>query len=156
MKIYKKNVLCRCLICLLSVMLLCGCGSAARQVDVVKLADDLKSQGSFEDELNDLKTEMFTPLFSIDTSLIANHKSYINSGVTAEAIVVVECKDANGAKTVEQAFKDYVGTNAQMYRSYNPKEADKLDNAVIKVIGDKYVVLCVSGDSGKAKEIIDK
>lgn len=159
MKIFKRRILGRCAASLLALMMVCtwaGCKETAREVNVNELADSLKTQGTFDDELNELKTEMLTPLFSVDTALIASQKSYINSGVTAEAIVVVECKDADGAAKVEAAFKNYVKANADMYRSYNPTEADKLDKAVVQIIGDKYVVLCISGDSNKAKEIIEK
>ena len=54
---------------------------------------------------------------------------------------------------MKKAFETRVADQKESFQSYNANEVPKLDDAVI-ISGGKYVVLVVSGDSAKAKEII--
>ena len=79
---------------------------------------------------------------------------YESSGATAEEIVVFKCKDSDSASKAKVAFEQRVEEQTENFTDYVPEELPKLKDAVIAVNGE-YAVLSVSGDSGKAKDIIE-
>lgn len=143
---------------LLMLMTMCaGCGNKeAKEVNITELANRLQSGIQYADELSETSTDMFWNLFSMDKNLVEEQKTFNNSGASAEIISVVRCKDKTGAQAVKEAFETFVSERSAMYKSYNPTEAAKLDKAVVVIVEERYVVLCVSPDSAKAKEIIGK
>ena len=157
-KIIKKSL---CSILALAMMLACvACGESKtdtkdKQVDVAGLAAELKSGITYADTLEERDKDFAVNIFELgdNAALIV---TYFNTGASAEAVSVVECKDGTDAAKVKTAFEAYAKKQADVYRSYNPEEADKLDKAVVKIVGGKYVAFCVSGDSNKASEIMEK
>ena len=160
-KIIKKSL---CSILALAMMLACvACGESKtdtkdKQVDVAGLAAELKSGITYADTLEERDKDFAVNIFELgdNAALIVNQVTYFNTGASAEAVSVVECKDGTDAAKVKTAFEAYAKKQADVYRSYNPEEADKLDKAVVKIVGGKYVAFCVSGDSNKASEIMEK
>lgn len=80
---------------------------------------------------------------------------YVSSGATAEEIAAIKCETKEDAEKVETALKERVKEQKESFENYVPKELDKLDKAVIVKIGNT-VVLSVSNEDAKAKEIIEK
>ena len=92
--------------------------------------------------------------YNLDASKIEASAFYSNSNATAEDIAVVKVNDEAYADTVKKAFEDRIAEQKKSFQDYNAAEVPKLEDAVVKVSG-KYVVLVVSGDSAKAKEIVE-
>lgn len=155
-KFFKKSLACVLAVGMLVACIGCGEESKTKNVDVNAMATSLKSDITYVDTLTECDKDFMAMIFELDGSLVVNQKTYFNGGASAEAAVVVECKDSADAAKIKTAFESYAKKQADVYRSYNPTEADKLDKAVVEVVGDKYVAFCVSGDSNKAKEIIEK
>ena len=70
-----------------------------------------------------------------------------------DEIVAVECKDEAAAKAVVELLKTRVQNQSELFASYNPDEAAKLDKAIVKSSG-KYAVLVVCDDYDKAESIL--
>ena len=135
-------------------LLLCACGSKAKDFDVKALANDLCTQITYQDDLNELDMDTAAMFFNFSDTNIVNGVVYEGSGATAEEIVVIECASEEDAKKAETALKERIEEQKDSFTDYVPEELTKLNSPVIKIVG-KYAVLSVSNDPGKASSIID-
>lgn len=154
MRKFRNCVATAALVAMMGVMT--ACGSSAKEVNPTNLANSLKSDIQYASQLVDTNDQVFFKMFGINKDNVVSQVTYNNTGDSAEVVSVIECKDANAANDVLASLKKFVSERYEMYKTYNTTEADKLNKAVTMVTGDKYVVLVVSGDSVKAKEIIEK
>ena len=74
-------------------------------------------------------------------------------GALADEVSVWRVKDEKDAETVKEAAETRVENQKVSFKDYVPAEMPKLEKAVITVNGDT-VILCVSSDPDKAKEVI--
>ena len=137
-------------------LLLAGCGSKGPEnVDIDAVSGELLSGITYQDPLEKIEGDIVLTLYGMEGKAEA-YSVYMGSGATAEQIAVFACADASQAKDeAEPALQAYVEDQIRQFESYIPEEVAKLKDAVIRQAG-KYVVLSVSDDSGKAKEILDK
>lgn len=147
---------------LMAVMIMCvGCGGNGsssekkHSFDAATLADELKNEIEYEDELNEGNDTIFFRKYNVSEDLVASQKTYFSTNATTEEISVIECKDEKAAEEVKKALEQRVEEQKQTFESYAPEEVARLDKAVIRILG-KYAVLCVTADTDKANEIIDK
>ena len=125
-----------------------------KSVDAKALADSLLSEISYTDQLSavDLDTaKMFLNFADVE---INEAYIYESSGATAEEIVVLVCKDSDSAAKAKSAFEQRVSEQTENFTDYVPEEVPKLNDAVI-ITSREYAILSVSGDSSKAKDIIE-
>ena len=80
---------------------------------------------------------------------------YMSSGSTAEEVVVLTTPDESAAQTMYTNVQQFLKDQRSSFEDYIPAEAKRIDDAVTVQKGN-YVVVCVSGDSDKAKEIVDQ
>lgn len=131
----------------------CGGGGSSKEIDVAKTADDLNSSVITTDQLSETKSEMLGSIYFFEDGQVESSKVYMSGNATADEIVVVQCKDEDAAKAVTELLKTRVKNQTELFSSYNPDEAAKLEKAIIKTNG-KYVVLCVCDDYDKAESIL--
>ena len=131
----------------------CSGKGSAKEIDVAKTADELNSSVITADTLSETKSEMLGSIYFFEDGQVENSKVYMSGNATADEIVVVQCKDEDTAKAVSELLKTRVQNQKELFASYNPDEAAKLDKAIIKSSG-KYVVLCVCDDYDKAESIL--
>ena len=125
-----------------------------KSVDASQIAKDLAEEITYEDQLSsvDLDTaKMFLNLADVE---VTESYFYESSGATAEEIVVLVCKDSDSAAKAKVAFEQRVEEQTENFTDYVPKEVPKLKDAVI-ITSKEYAILSVSGDSSKAKDIIE-
>ena len=125
-----------------------------KSVDAKAIADSLLSEISYTDQLSavDLDTaKMFLNFADVE---INEAYIYESSGATAEEIVVLVCKDSDSAAKAKSAFEQRVSEQTENFTDYVPEEVPKLNDAVI-ITSREYAILSVSGDSSKAKDIIE-
>lgn len=125
-----------------------------KSVDAKAIADSLLSEISYTDQLSavDLDTaKMFLNFADVE---INEAYIYESSGATAEEIVVLVCKDSDSAAKAKSAFEQRVSEQKENFTDYVPEEVPKLNDAVI-ITSREYAILSVSGDSAKAKDIIE-
>ena len=122
--------------------------------DISVIADKLKSDIKYDDQLVELPAEKIKNTLSISEDTYTKAKIYIcASGATPEEIDCFEAKDESSAKDIKTALEKRVENQKKAFENYNAEQAPKLDNPVI-VVNGKTVFMCISGDNDKAKEII--
>lgn len=131
----------------------CGSGGSKVTVDVDKLADDLNSSVITSDTLTETNSEMLSGIYFFEDGQVVNSKVYMSGNATADEICVVECKDEDTASDVKELLQNRVDTQAELFASYNPDEAAKLNDAIVESSG-KYAILIVCDDYDKAREIL--
>ena len=125
------------------VLLFAGCGGEAKTIDAQALAKSLATEIKYDDTLKELTAD------DVDSVM------YAGSGSTAEEVGVFTAKDSNQAKETMEDVQKYLDDQADSFQDYVPEETKRIGNAVLEQ-KNQYVVLCVSGDSDQAKEIIEK
>lgn len=165
-----KRIIC---ICAVSAVICCGiagCGgdgeSSGNSVaegsssvqeqaqSVAEIADKLKSEISYDDEMIELTGEKIQNIMGISEDKYTECKIYISSsGATPEEIACFESKDENSAKEIKDLLEKRVENQKNTFTDYKPEQAPKLENPVIKQ-KDNCVYMCISGDNTKAEEII--
>lgn len=130
--------------------------SAAEEktVDAAKIASDLFSGIEYTDQIAEVDLDTAKMFLNISDVDITESYIYESSGATAEEIVVLVCKDSDNAAKAKEALKQRVEEQTENFTDYVPEEVPKLKDAVI-ITSKEYAILSVSGDSGKAKEIIE-
>lgn len=143
------------IIALMMVVSLSACSKKGtmKDIEVGTLAESLQNDIVYEDELSSIDLETAEAIYDITDIKIADSAIYVGSGATAEEIAVFQCETEEDAKKLETVLKSRVEEQTESFRDYVPKELEKLEKAVIVVKG-KYVILSVSNEDAKAKEII--
>ena len=135
------------------MILLAGCGSTQKDIDVSALAKSLVSDITYDDQLEQIDEDDVSVY--IDVPKKVNTIMYMGSGSTAEEVAVFTAPDEETARTTEEKVQSFLDDQSDSFDKYIPEETKRISNAVLEKKG-KYVVLCVCGDSDKAKEIIEK
>ncbi len=137
---------------------LVGCGSekSAKQWEdfTDPLATDLIQKGVFDDELAEIDDQLFYSMYGIESTLLKEYKVFMSSGGSADEIGIFFCNSDDDAIAVEDMVKVRLKDQISVMENYIPDEVIKLQEAALVRTGP-YVVLCVSADSDKAKEIIN-
>ena len=159
----KNQILKMCAILGIAGML-AGCGTTvggngdskeALKINVTDMANELKNGLTFEDSLSELDTNVALTYYGIDADKVKKSVVVVSTGATAEEIAVFEAADQSSADAVKSACEDRKAKQTTSYADYKPSETSRLDKAIIKEDGN-YVVYCVTDDTDKANEIIDK
>ena len=132
------------------VLLFAGCGGEAKTIDAQALAKSLATEIKYDDTLKELTADEISMLVDLPEDVM-----YAGSGSTAEEVGVFTAKDSNQAKETMEDVQKYLDDQADSFQDYVPEETKRIGNAVLEQ-KNQYVVLCVSGDSDQAKEIIEK
>ena len=127
----------------------------ALKINVTDMANELKNGLTFEDSLSELDTNVALTYYGIDADKVKNSVVVVSTGATAEEIAVFEAADQSSSDAVKSACEDRKAKQTTSYADYKPSETSRLDKAIIKEDGN-YVVYCVTDDTDKANEIIDK
>lgn len=124
------------------------------KVDVINVADKLKNEIEYKDTLNELSPTMVQKLFGLAETDYVKGKVYVGSGgATAEEIACFEAKDSDGANNIKTALENRIESQKKAFENYQPQEMDKLNSPVLVTNGN-YVMMCISDDNAKAKDII--
>ncbi len=78
---------------------------------------------------------------------------YMVSGVSSEEVAVFTAPDETTAKAMVENIEELLADQEDQNAAYDAKVTQRIDNAVLEQKGN-YVILCVSDDSAKAKELI--
>lgn len=142
---------------LLSISLLGGCsqnGGKTITAPTSEVSSKLMDSLSFEYPLNELPADAANRLYNLDGDILKEQSVYVGTGgALADEVSVWRVKDEKDAETVKEAAETRVENQKASFKDYVPEEMPKLENAVITVAGNT-IILCVSSDSDKAKEVI--
>jgi hypothetical protein len=145
----------------LAMAFLTGCGSSAADTepdsavtaDIGTVAETLVNGIEYEDELTQLTEDELSYYVTLEDGVTG--VMYMSSGSTAEEVAVFEAPDSSTAELMKEHVEEYLADQRDSFEKYIPEEAERIDDAVVQQNGN-YVVLCVSGDSDKAKSLISE
>ena len=135
------------------MLLLAACGSEAKNIDAAALASSLVTDISYDDQLEQISDDDVSMYIDVPDGV--KTVMYMGGGSTAEEVAVFEAPDKDTAATVKDNVQTYLDDQSDSFQDYIPEESKRIGNAVLEQ-KDQYVILCVSGDSDGAKEIIEK
>ncbi len=133
---------------------LAGCGSSGMDVDAQGLADALKTQIAYADDLAPVDLDTAKMFYTFGDARITEAVFYESSGATAEEIAVIKCAEGKDLDKVEAVLKTRVLEQTESYKDYVPAELEKLNAAVVMRKGN-CAVLSVSNEPDKARDVID-
>lgn len=149
-----KKYVARVLMLVIALAAFTGCSKEKDvEIDIKSMAENMKNEVGFKDEMSLLEAGMFEYLYEIDESLIKDKVVYVSTGATAEEIAIFEAVDKDAAEEIKNGVSQRIEDQKESFESYIPEEMVKLNNPVLEVKG-KYVILCISDNNDKAKEII--
>ena len=124
-----------------------------KECDAAALVNELKSSIKYESELEMVEAGEISNYVDLEDGVEAT--LYLSNGTTAEEIGVFVCKDKATADKMLENVKSYLSDQSESFKNYIPKESDRIEGGVVE-IKNNAVIMCISGDSNKAKEIINK
>ena len=145
---------------LLVLLLAAGCSGnsdkSGAEWDLTELSDRLLNEITYTDTLSAMDDSLMDYLYQdIDTADISEKVIYISSGSTAAEIAAFLAVDEEAAKRIEEGLKARIEQQTESFTDYVPEEVKRLEDAVL-IRNGSYVVLSVSGDAAKAKDILKK
>lgn len=146
-----------CVICALAMCLsVCACGEKTQKIDMYELQ---KSMVSADKSLPEMKIsgswdENAEKAFSYISDMEYNKihgffLAYAADGMAYE-LTVVQLKDKSDAGEMEDSLNEHVQTRVRMYKTYEPEQVQRAENAVVKTVGD--CVLLIMSDSPENAE----
>lgn len=157
----KKRLLAMMLLVALSVsMVACGndgtgdTGSSEnnqKEVNAADLAQALATQITYTGEMERLDAddiEWYIELEEGVTGIV-----YEVAGVSSEQVAVFTVPNNDAAQKTIASIEELLADQKDQNAAYDAKVASRIENAVLEHKGN-YVILCVSDDSAKAKQII--
>ncbi len=125
------------------------------QIDMQKLSEELINSQIFEDDLSQVDKDTIIKKYNFTSEKIKDITSYVGTGATAEEILILEMIDKNDIEETEKIIETKIEERKADFQNYLPKEVFKLENYNLDNKGN-YIILCISNDYSKAKDIIDK
>ena len=146
-----------CVICALAMCLsVCACGEKTQKIDMYELQ---RSMVSADKSLPEMKIsgrwdENAEKAFSYISDMEYNKihgffLAYAADGMAYE-LAVVQLKDKSDAGEMEDSLNEHVQTRVRMYKTYEPEQVQRAENAVVKTVGD--CVLLIMSDSPENAE----
>lgn len=146
-----------CVICALAMCLsVCACGEKTQKIDMYELQ---KSMVSADKSLPEMKIsgswdENAEKAFSYISDMEYNKihgffLAYAADGMAYE-LAVVQLKDKSDAGAMEDSLNEHVQTRVRMYKTYEPEQVQRAENAVVKTVGDcVLLIMCDSPDNAE-------
>lgn len=146
-----------CVICALAMCLsVCACGEKTQKIDMYELQ---KSMVSADKSLPEMKIsgswdENAEKAFSYISDMEYNKihgffLAYAADGMAYE-LAVVQLKDKSDAVAMEDSLNEHVQTRVRMYKTYEPEQVQRAENAVVKTVGDcVLLIMCDSPENAE-------
>ena len=146
-----------CVICaLVMAFSLCACGNKSQSIDMHELqksmveADkslpEMKISGSWDENAE----KAFSYLSDMEYNKIHGFfLAYAADGMAYE-LAVVQLKDKSDAGEMEDSLNEHVQTRVRMYKTYEPEQVQRAENAVVKTVGDcVLLIMCDSPENAE-------
>lgn len=139
---------------LILLLLLCGC-TADETPYTVGDAQSLLDAGLFNGDMGPVDRYTAARLYGIEEDTILDCVCYIaaNTASSADELSVFILTDEDAARSVEEACEKRVENQIEASRSYTPEAVPRLENAVIRRIGN--TVLFAVGDPERLPGAVD-
>jgi len=145
------------LLLLFCSLFICGCSKKSEQAsdwNLTDLTNRLLQEIEYTDTLSEMEPDLMSYLFpDIDSADVSEQLIYLSSGSTAEELAAFEAVDEDAAKRIEEGLLARIESQKESFTDYVAEEVKRLEDAVL-VRNGKFVILSVSGEPDKAKEIL--
>jgi len=122
-----------------------------KEVKAEDLAQALATQITYTGKIEQMDAEDVEWLFELEEGVTG--VAYEVAGVSSEKVAVFTVADKAAADKVMAAIEAVLADDLDQNAAYDAKVASRIENAVVEYKGN-LVILCVSDDSAKAKQII--
>ena len=151
-----KRILTLCL-CL---CLLVGCTQQIEYIDLGTLEKTIQTvvgqdELSLVDSSMDDAKELFSNISNIDYDKIGQYFVLYSSNGTSDEIAVVELKDSQDTKKMEESLRKHLESRKQLLKNYAPEQVKNIENAQLFSIGN-YAVLVINKNATAVKEAFNK
>lgn len=119
------------------------------------MAEHIESEIGFEEKLNAVNDKLLSGMYDVKAEDAVGGVVLTSSGATAEEIAVFEVKNANQAKKLKEKIYKRIEAKKGDFENYIPEEMTKLKNPCV-ASNDKFVVLCLSDNTDKAKKFLEE
>ena len=145
----------RLLCMLLLLMLLCGC-AAGETPYTVDDAHILLEAGLFNGDMGPVDKDIMSLLYGLDGDVIQDCICYMAAGTASstDELTILILTDADAARLAEAACQKRVEHQIEVSRSYAPAAVPRLENAVIRRMGN--TVLFAVGDPDRLPKAVDE
>ena len=135
---------------------LAACGGEEKEakkesIDGSALFQALLENVAFDTEITDVGES--ASLYFSRLPSTAQVKLYTGSAYYADCLAMITVADASTRKTAVDSLRIYMDQMTDHFRNYQPDQVPKFDDAVIWE-SDVYAILCISGDSETANNIV--
>ena len=136
-------------VCLMT-LLLCACGSSAKNVPVSDIAAKVDEALAKDGALTDAKENYIKGYLKMDVADYEEYVVKINAyGENIDEYGVFKGKDASQAAEIKSAVEAYLELRLSTWMDeYMPEEKPKLQSAEVKTSGN-YVMYCILSDADK-------
>jgi len=112
-------------------------------VNITEIAQKLNDSIDFEEELTQIDNELAKDMYGFNSD---NVIVYYGSGATAEMVLVAQYSSSDKANNGIKYIEKFIEEQKDTYSSYAPLAMKNLENSVIQVCFEKYVICVVSSD----------
>lgn len=122
-------------------------------IDTEQLAKEALEKISFDTELTLMEPAVVESMITTaveDTEVIL----YMGEGTCADELLIVTVQDKENVREEIESVQQHLSDMQQSFQDYLPKEAKKINDAVI-LQTKNYIVACVTSDADHAKEVIE-
>lgn len=133
----------------LSVACLTGCGST--EIDTNAVSQGILNGVQFEEQLSQMSDKISIKRLGLNADDVESCIAYTSTNAVVDEFAVIK---ATNSDNVTASLNEHIANQKATYESYAPNEVTKLDNAVVKTVGD-YVIYVVSTDGTAAQGVVD-
>ncbi len=129
--------------------------SAAASMTADEWIDFIADKVPFDDTMTKVGAEQAKAVYGIyeEDGYTGDCALYISTMATPEEVAVFTADDTLTLDDLYKKIEDRLSLQKESYADYAPQEVPKLESAVIKIVGDKIIVV-VSADNALVSEII--
>ena len=124
-----------------------------KKLDTQVLAQEALEKISFDTELT-----LMEPSVAESMVTTANESTqvqlYMGEGTCADELLIITAENEENINDEIESVQQHLSDMQQSFQDYLPKEAKKIDDAVI-LQTKNYIVACVTSDADNAKKVIE-
>lgn len=124
------------------------------EIDTEALVNEVLKSVKFDTKLSKMEDGVAKSMV-VPTSKDTEIELYMGEGTCADELLLVTVADEKQLSGEIEVVRAHLISMQQSFQDYLPKEAKKIDDAIILQAG-KYIVACVSSQKDEAKKIIEK
>ncbi len=151
MKKFAAATLC----CFMLFIILAGCGSSKKALDMDAFSADVLSKGSFNDELILLSDKVVADYYDLSFDGLEAYRVYVSSSsATASEFAVFKCSGDAALKSAKAVVETRISDQVTNYENYRPDEKFRLENALIETNGN-YLLFVVSDNNATIQNLFN-